>query len=309
MTSLERVLGGADAAYTPADDTDRVEVPLHICDKQVPPAAQSILGRCEFYYRPLHGEYIEKSGVSTWEALKAWASRWNPVDDVIVFRRLLSKREQLIMPESDDDDWSRHANFMMRHIGCGHQPPDYYVSYGYYYCSTYGERLRPRLSVQGKDWLDKARKALQENIEDGLDDNMSGDQIEVHSLRYPNRSVAMEVAQYELEVDNATFKTFAFNTHVPAYLDAGLADLRLDDLAKIGGQPDVEEWLDGETWRQAVDSGVEVYGEKGIRGIALEGVEIVGEVAVDTYNNVADSVRSAGDAVENALRSLIRRRR
>ncbi|WP_355659851.1 hypothetical protein [Halomonas salifodinae] len=304
MTSLERVLGGADAAYTPADDTDRVEVPLHICDKQVPPAAQSILGRCEYYYRPLHEEYLEKTGVATWEFVKSWVEGWNPFDDEGVLRRLLNKRDQLIMPESTDRDWSRHANFMVRHVGCGHAPPEYYVTYGYYYCSTYGERLRPRLSLQGKDWLDQARKALQENIEDGLDDNMNGAQLEVACQRYPNRSVAMNVAQYELEVDNSTFKTFAFNTHVPAYLDAGLADLRLDDLAKIGGQPNLEEWLDGETWRQAFDSGAEVYGEKGAKGILLEGVEIVGEVAVDTYNDFVDSARDASNAIESALRSL-----
>ncbi len=79
----------------------------------------------------------------------------------------------------------------------------------------------------------------------------------------------MNISQCELEIDNSTFKTFAFNTHVPAYLDAGLADLRLDDLAKIGGQPNIEEWLDGETWRQAFGSGAEVYMEKGAKGIVL----------------------------------------
>lgn len=306
MSSMERVLGEADAAYTPASDTQRAEAHLHICDTQVPPAAHNILGRCEYYYRPLHEEYLEKTGVATWEVVLSWVEDWDLFNDEGVFRRLLNKRDQLIMPESTDGDWSRHANFMVRHVGCGHTPPEYYVTYGYYYCSTYGERLRPRLSLQVKDWLDQARKALQENIEDGLDDNMNGDQLEVACQRYPNRSVAMNVAQYELEVDNLTFKTFSFNTHVPAYLDAGLADLRLDDLAKIGGQPNIEEWLDGETWRQAFGSGAEVYGEKGAKGILLEGVEIVGEVAVDTYNYFVDSVRDAGDAVENALHSLTR---
>ncbi|WP_249978891.1 hypothetical protein [Vreelandella olivaria] len=300
------VLGAADAAYTPTDDTQPVAVNLHICDKEVPPATQNILGRCEYYYRPLHEEYIEKTGVTTWEYVRSWAEGWDPFDDEGVFRRLLRRRDQLIMPESTDEDWSRHANFMVRHVGCGHAPPEYYVGYGYYYCSTYGAKLNSRLSMGGQLWLRQARRLLQVNIEDGLDDNMRGDQIEVNSQRYPNRSVAMNVAQYELEVDNTTFKTFAFNTHVPAYLDAGLADLRLDDLAKIGGQPNIEEWLDGETWRQAIGSGAEVYGEKGPKGILLDAAEITGEVLVDMANDAANMVRDVGDAVENALRSLMR---
>lgn len=301
MTSLERVLGGADASYTPADDTERALVCLHVCDKQVPPAAQSIVGKCEFYYRPLHGEYIEKSGVASWEVIMAWVTQWNPMDDVDVFRRLLNKRDRLIAPESTDNDWSRHANFMMRHIGCGHKPPEYYVSYGYYYCSTYGERLRPRLELQGKAWLDQARRLLQVNIELGLKANMDGDEIHVVCRRYPNRNLEMTVPQMELEVDNATFKTFAFNTHVPAYLDAGLADLSIRDLLKIGGQPNVEEWLDGETWRQAWDSSVEVGREKAVRA---------GEAISDTARTAAEAVsgaaRQGAEAVEQALQALTR---
>lgn len=304
MAPTDQVLGEANANYTSTTDTQRVPVDPHICNKQVPPAAQSILGRCEYYYRPLHDEYVEKSGVATWETLKAWATRWNPFDDAVVLRRLLNNRDRLIEPESTDSDWSRHANFMVRHIGCGHVPPEYYVSYGYYYCSTYGERLYPRLSEMGQSWLDDARLFLQENIEDGLRDNMRGNQVAVTCKRYPNRSVNMVVSQQELEIDNTTFKSFAFNTHVPAYLDAGLADLRLDDLARIGGQPNIEEWLDGETWQQAIDSGEEVFKEKGVGGILQEAAEITGEVLTDKMNDAANVARGAGDAVERALRSL-----
>ncbi|MCE8043433.1 hypothetical protein HOP60_14870 [Halomonas daqingensis] len=301
MTSLERVLGGADASYTPADDTDRVEVPLHICDKQVPPAAESLLGRCEFYYRPLHDEFIDKTGVATWEVVRAWATRWNPFDDVEVVRRLLANRDLLVAPSSTHEHWSRHSNFMMRHIGCEHQPPDYYVSYGYYYCYTYGERLRPRLSPQGQDWLDQARYWLQFNIEVGLKDNMDGDEINVVCRRYPNRSVEMTVPRLELEIDKATFKSFAFNTHVPAYLDAGLADLSISDLFKIGGQPNIEEWLDRETWRQAIDSGIEVGKEKAVRA-----GELISNTARTAAEAVSGAARQGADAVDRALQALTR---
>jgi len=89
----------------------------------------------------------------------------------------------------------------------------------------------------------------------------------------------MEVARYNLEIINNCFKEFAFNSHVPAYLDAGLADLPWEDLANIGGQPNIEEWLDKGTWKQAIESGIEVG---------------------------KDKVNQAADAVESALRSLVR---
>jgi hypothetical protein len=72
----------------------------------------------------------------------------------------------------------------------------------------------------------------------------------------------MEWPQLELEVSSAKFKEFAFSTHVPAYLDAGLADLPISDLLEIGGQPNIEEWLDKDTWNQAIESGKEVAKHK-----------------------------------------------
>ncbi|WP_454721151.1 MULTISPECIES: hypothetical protein [Cupriavidus] len=274
-----KVLGQAQAIHTPKDDDRPVRVAVRICDKIVPPAAGSMLGHCEYYYRPLHEEYVKKTGVSTWEAIKTWARSWNPHEDQEVLRRILRNRDKLILAHSTDGDWSRHASFMARHIGCEHRPPDYYVSYGYYYCSIYGAKLNPRLSVTGRKWLRDARLNLQVNMEDGLYDNMGSDTIEVTCKRYPNRTSRMRVERYGLEINNEVFKKFAFNSHVPAYLDAGLADLPLSDLASIGGQPNIEEWLDRNTWKQAVESGIEVGKEK---------------------------TNQAADAVESALRSLVR---
>lgn len=296
MSTNDDVLGAADAAYTTTDDTQPVAVNLQICNKHVPPANEAFLGNCEWYYRPLHDEFLEKSGVSTWEAIRAWATLWDPFDNIDVFRRFLANRDEIIAPESTHEHWSRHANFMMRHIGCGHLPPDYYISYGYYYCYTYGERLRPRLSTDGQRWLDQARFNLQENIEDGLDDNMDGDEITVVCRRYPNRTMQMGVVQYELEVNPVTFKSFAFNTHVPAYLDAGLADLNPFDLAKIGTQPNAEEWLDGETWRQAWDSAYEV---------GRDNYKSVKEAISSRAQAAAEAVNESYSAVEQALSRLM----
>ncbi|OWY38894.1 hypothetical protein CEK28_10210 [Xenophilus sp. AP218F] len=85
-------------------------------------------------------------------------------------------------------------------------------------------------------------------------------------------------------MNNASFRNFAFDTHVPAYLDAGLADLPVSDLVKIGGQPNIEEWTDGATWKQAIDSGVEVGKDWG--GRAAQNSAALVERAMKTLMSV-----------------------
>ncbi|MCC5030023.1 MULTISPECIES: hypothetical protein [Burkholderia] len=68
----------------------------------------------------------------------------------------------------------------------------------------------------------------------------------------------MTVAQYSLELDDNTFKTFAFKTHPLAYLDGGLAGLGPLDMMKILGEPNAQEWGDPRTLYQAYDSGIGV---------------------------------------------------
>ncbi|AOZ06169.1 hypothetical protein [Cupriavidus malaysiensis] len=254
----ENSLGSGDAIYTPASWQGRAQVRVSSCDKMVPPATDKIIGQCIYYYRPVHPEIVEKSGVTTWEAVKAWLTAWDPWDDQDVVRRLLQNRDVLIQPSSDSPLWSRGMNFMMRHIGCGHQLPKYYVGYGYYYCSNYGEKLYPRLTAKGKTWLVDARRNLQKNMELGLAQNMMGDVILIPCRFNKRRGFRIQAKRLELELNGEDFKAFAFKTHVPAYLDGGLADLPPDDLLRIGGQPNTEEWLDGATWEQAIDSGADV---------------------------------------------------
>jgi hypothetical protein len=44
---------------TPAGYTQRAEAETGRCNLNVPPAADSIIGKCEYYYRPLNCGYIE----------------------------------------------------------------------------------------------------------------------------------------------------------------------------------------------------------------------------------------------------------
>ena len=289
MANDPNVLGTGSAMLTPSGDKTRPVVPLCVCIKTVPPAADSIIGSCPYYYRPLHKEYLETvekvSLSSAWETVKAFATSWEPWKNKEVARRLLHRREQLIAPDCTDSDWSRHGSFMMRHVGCEHtKPPAYYVSYGYYYCSTYGAQLRPKLTPEGQVWLRNARWGLQKNMEDGLKQNMQGDVIAMTSKKPGNGSFRMDVERFQLELDSETFTTFAFNTHPLAYLDAGLADLTVGDLMKIGAQPNMQEWADSRTWSQAVDSG---------KAVATSQAKYFGNAVRDTAPDMDDPVSHA----------------
>ncbi len=259
-----KVTGVFHSYMTPSGYTQRAEVECVECDLNVPPAADSMIGQCEYYYRPLHCGYTEMvkkvtlgsaSEAVVYTAVKLFSFTFDPWSEGEVVERLLKRREELIPPNCTDSDWSRHSNFMMRHIGCGHKPPSYYIGYGYYYCSQFGAELFPKLSRAGQAWLRDARWRLQKNMEEGLKQNMQGDVIELSSEKPGNGSFTMEVKRYQLELEDNTFKKFAFKTHPLAYLDAGIAYLPALDLWNILRQPNLGEWGSWDTYAQAFKTG------------------------------------------------------
>ena len=123
----------------------------------------------------------------------------------------------------------RHDNFLGRHRGCPHHPPQYYLGYGKKYCVRFSTELYPKLSENGKAWLGRARVKLQREMERGLHDTPT------------------------IELDDQGFMQFAFSTHAKAYWEAGLHDVPFTDKVKVALTPDAKEWLQGETWKQAAD--------------------------------------------------------
>jgi hypothetical protein len=284
-----QVVGKASGAMTATTDTSRVSVAVKICDKVVPPAAEAVIGQCTYYYRPLHKEYANKD---TLDGVRQWASQYDWWGQKDVVEKFLGEREELIKADSTSPDWSRHSNFLMRHIGCTHRPPDYYVSYGYYYCSTYGTQLLPKLSSEGQMWLVKVRRLLQTNMEDGLKQNMRGSSISISCLRFPGHNFSMACTQFNLEVDPNLFKKFAYGTHVPAYLDGGLADLTVWDLGKIGMQP---------------KSGDLIFDKNGIVQGVESGVEVGKQKAGEIYDAGKEAYDQGKEAIGKAARDALQR--
>ena len=147
----------------------------------------------------------------------------------------------------------RNSDFVTRYAGHNFSPPDYYLEYGDKYCDRFTDEVTPKLSEEGKAWLEQARINLQVAIEEKREAN-------------PKHFDA-------LEKDAAQFKAFAYDTHPRAYWDAGLGKLGLLDLVMIGLTPDVGDLVPWEgvsqvaviavrLGRQWIENSVEAIGGK-----------------------------------------------
>jgi len=116
---------------------------------------------------------------------------------------------------------SRAKDFRDRHPDL--RAPDYYHDYGDKYVHRFATDVAPKLTPQGRDWLDKTTMGLQLAIE--------------------NKRAKDPSAFDRLERDPDAFRRFAFDSHPRAYLNAGLKDLPLKDLVRVGLTPDVKDIL------------------------------------------------------------------
>lgn len=93
------------------------------------------------------------------------------------------------------------------------------MNYGDKYIRRFSAVTNSELSSAGKTWLQKARYNLQSLMEQGLRNN-------------PN-----------IELNNSKFQQFAFSSHVPAYVNAGILGLDFLDKTYILTTPDIKDLL------------------------------------------------------------------
>jgi hypothetical protein len=181
---------------------------------------------------------------------------------------------------------SRNQNYIERHDvhdgSC--KPPDYYLNYGFKYCSRFKKETYLNLSPQGKAWLDKTLILLQDFMEMGVVEmNYVATENLAFNDRYklPKNSKAFYTG---IECRNADFKAFAFATHPDAYRPKDMQNLPAEDLVRIGLTPDFGEWGDAATWEQA--------------GIMWDKMD-VGHIVEDTVDRVIDGAKDkAQEAIE-----------
>ncbi|MBX2900740.1 MAG: hypothetical protein KF775_13885 [Cyclobacteriaceae bacterium] len=97
--------------------------------------------------------------------------------------------------------------------------PEYYLGYGDKYIKRFTYETSRELSGQGNEWLGKARYNLQALMEKGLNSDPM------------------------MERNNSAFQKFAFESHVPAYVDAGVLGLDFLDKTHTLTTPDAKDLL------------------------------------------------------------------
>ena len=126
----------------------------------------------------------------------------------------------------------RHNDFVKRHKEDKNvKTPSYYLDYGDKYLKRFSDETNDKLTDEGKVWLNEVRGNLQELMEKGLKEN-------------PN-----------IETDDKKFTSFAFDTHVEAYLNENgtvpITQLNTLDLVRILLTPDAKDLLSEDGKRQA----------------------------------------------------------
>jgi RHS repeat-associated protein len=116
----------------------------------------------------------------------------------------------------------RHWDFKRRAIFANQtylQAPSYYKNYGNKYLVRFQDVTRQTLSKDGRKWLDQTLVNLQTAMEIGLSENPG------------------------IELDDDLFTQFAYQSHVQAYLNAGVLKLSILDKVKIMLTPDASDLL------------------------------------------------------------------
>lgn len=117
----------------------------------------------------------------------------------------------------------RAADFEARNPGM--KAPDYYTDYGNKYAERFSSLDSTDLSPAGLKWRDQTLVNLKEMME--------------------GKRAADPEGFAALERNPEAFRQMAYETHVQAYLDAGLADLPVQDLMVIGATPDFNDVASG----------------------------------------------------------------
>lgn len=99
------------------------------------------------------------------------------------------------------------------------EAPSYYLSFGDKYLRRFINKVRKKLSLRGQKWVDDVHLLLQQELEKGILSNPS------------------------LELAPKRFAKYAYQTHIKAYLAAGILELPVKDKVKILLAIDFKDFL------------------------------------------------------------------
>lgn len=121
---------------------------------------------------------------------------------------------------NEDDFYLCADQFAELGTGCGDD--GYLVGYGARYAERFYTETRPWMTSHGKAWIDEVLVCLQHELRDSIDETTSCEDI----------------------------RTIAFDTHPVCYLEHGLCELPVWDVAKVLWTVDLADWLSADAARQ-----------------------------------------------------------
>lgn len=221
---------------------------------------------------------------------------------------------------------SRYYDFKNRHRTCKHVVPDYYQDYGDKYIRRFMNKLYPKLSRSGQDWLVRARYLLQKYMEEGFKQNTYKNKIyipcktmETLDIEFaPDFFVEMYTQNYHikaqtdginsLELNNEVFRSFAYATHPAAYIDAKVEMLPIEDIYHLGTTPDWGDMLtlDGITQVSLIFAYLMYDSPKRLGRTIDDNIELLKqEIDQLFYQFWDDIIKQGKQALFNELRDLI----
>ena len=139
---------------------------------------------------------------------------------------------------------NRYDNYIERHRfdskSGGDNPPNYYLNYGFKYCSKFSKETMPKLSPQGKEWLRNTLERLQTFMEAGVVDREWKADINEAYNDYIDKKGGAKKFYTGIECRDSDFTKFAFATHPDAYNPSMFKNLTCQDLITIGATPSDE---------------------------------------------------------------------
>jgi len=257
----------ASAAITgmsPEQSADRNEA-------RAPSADSSTQHAREMEARAASDKQIDSANAA--QLLKEWEGRSgvSPRDVENHSRQKPGKQPTWINDELGKTEYYERRATDFEERNPGRKAPDYYREYGDKYAKRF-DALKPELSEQGQQWLEKTKDILQFKMESGL------------------RSGEWDESNPE------DLKRKAYDSHSEAYLEAGLADLPQEDIDKVIKAVDRMDMVDPKALKESLEVEAAMINQKKYKK--------AWDTALTGFGHLVPTIKELGEASKTVFEAL-----
>lgn len=269
---------GPDGEPTAAPESG----PEQTADKQGPdapealPADSSTQHAREMEARAASGKQIDSADAT--RLLKKWeeSSGVSPRDVENHYKQKPGDQPTWVKDELGKTEYYERRAKDFEERNPGRKAPDYYREYGDKYAKRF-DALKPELSEQGQQWLEKTKDLLQFKMESGL------------------RSGQWDESKPE------ELKQKAYDSHSEAYLEAGLAELPQEDIDKVIKVVDRMDMIAPKALRESLEVEATMINQRKYKKAWDTALTGVGHLA-PTTNELGEAAKTAFEALLSPMK-------